>query len=91
MNSSRDAHNAPEIVDVVSIEAIVSQHSAAVFRLARSVVQDTSLADDVTQETFIKVWRNLDSFHGESRCGVDSADRPQHGCFDTAQDPRQRH
>ncbi len=66
MNSSRDPDNAGQVVDVASIEEIVTQHSAAVFRLARSVVQDASLADDVTQETFIKVWRNLDSFRGES-------------------------
>jgi RNA polymerase sigma-70 factor (ECF subfamily) len=66
MNPSRDLHDAPEAVDVASIEEIVTEHSAAVYRLARSVVQDASLADDVTQETFIKVWRNLDSFRGES-------------------------
>lgn len=49
-----------------TIDEIVSEYSAAVFRLARSIVQDASLADDVTQETFIKVWRNLDSFRGDS-------------------------
>ncbi len=48
------------------IEEIVAEYSEAVFRLARSVVRDAALADDVTQETFIKVWRNLDSFRGES-------------------------
>ena len=49
-----------------AIEAIVAEYSEPVFRLARSVVQDAALADDVTQETFIKVWRNLDTFRGES-------------------------
>lgn len=49
-----------------SIDAIVVEHSAAVFRLAKSVVRDSSLADDVTQETFIKVWKHLDSFRGDS-------------------------
>jgi RNA polymerase sigma-70 factor (ECF subfamily) len=48
------------------LEAIVIEHSAAVYRLARSVVRDDALADDVTQETFIKVWKHLDDFRGES-------------------------
>ena len=59
---SDDARPSP----TVTIEAIVAEYSEAVFRLARSVVQDAALADDVTQETFIKVWRNLDTFRGES-------------------------
>ena len=50
----------------LDIDELVVEHSAAVFRLARSVVQDSALADDVTQETFIKVWRNLESFRGDS-------------------------
>jgi len=49
-----------------NIDELVVEHSAAVFRLARSVVQDAALADDVTQETFIKVWKHLDTFRGES-------------------------
>lgn len=53
-------------VPVYDINELVVEHSAAVFRLARSVVQDAALADDVTQETFIKVWKNLDGFRGES-------------------------
>lgn len=54
--------------DVVrpDINDLVVEHSAAVFRLARSVVQDAALADDVTQETFIKVWKHLDTFRGDS-------------------------
>jgi RNA polymerase sigma-70 factor (ECF subfamily) len=48
-----------------SFAEIVQEHSAAVYRLARSVVQDPALADDVTQDTFIKVWKHLDEFRGE--------------------------
>lgn len=48
------------------LEAIVRELGPAVFRLAKSVVRDDSLADDVTQETFIKVWKHLDDFRGES-------------------------
>lgn len=45
--------------DDSSFAALVDEHGPAVYRLARSVVQDASLADDVTQDTFIKVWKNL--------------------------------
>jgi RNA polymerase sigma-70 factor, ECF subfamily len=48
------------------LEAIVIEHGPAVYRLARSVIRDDALADDVTQETFIKVWKHLDDFRGES-------------------------
>lgn len=47
-------------------EQIVAAHSAAVFRVAKSVVVDSALADDVTQETFIKVWKHLHTFRGDS-------------------------
>ena len=50
----------------LTIEAIVVEHSDAVFRLAQSVVRDASLADDVTQDTFIQVWKHLDDFRGDS-------------------------
>ena len=44
---------------------LVAEHSAAVYRLARSVVRDPGLADDVTQDTFIKVWKHVDEFRGD--------------------------
>lgn len=37
-------------------------HHRTVFRAARSVVQDAGLAEDVTQETFLRLYNNLDSF-----------------------------
>ena len=45
--------------------AIVNEHGPAVYRLAKSVVRDSALADDVAQETFIKVWKHLAEFRGE--------------------------
>jgi RNA polymerase sigma-70 factor, ECF subfamily len=46
-------------------DALVEEHSAAVYRLARSIVIDPSLAADVTQDTFVQVWRHLDQFRGD--------------------------
>jgi len=62
MSAAKDA----ELSRDERVEAIVREHSTAVFRLAQSVVRDASLADDVTQETFIKVWKHIDNFRGES-------------------------
>lgn len=40
-------------------------HHRAVFRAARSIVRDAGLAEDVTQEVFLRLYRNLDSTPGE--------------------------
>jgi RNA polymerase sigma-70 factor (ECF subfamily) len=40
-------------------------HHRAVFRTARAIVRDTGLAEDVTQEVFLKLYSNLDSTPGE--------------------------
>ena len=48
-----------------SFATLVEEYSSAVYRLARSVVRDPALADDVTQETFIAVWKHLDDYRGE--------------------------
>lgn len=44
---------------------LIAQHSDVVYRLAYSVVRDPGLSDDVTQETFIKVWKHAGEFRGE--------------------------
>lgn len=51
--ASRHRNDAP-------LRALIAEYSAPVYRLARSIVKDPGLADDVTQETFIKVWKHLD-------------------------------
>ena len=40
-------------------------HHRTVFRAARSVVQDTMLAEDVTQEVFLRLYNNLDAIENE--------------------------
>jgi RNA polymerase sigma-70 factor, ECF subfamily len=43
---------------------LVAAHGDAVYRLARSIVRDSALADDVVQETMVKAWRALPDFDG---------------------------
>jgi RNA polymerase sigma-70 factor, ECF subfamily len=45
---------------------ILAQHQDRVFRLARGILGDAAQAEDAAQETFIKVWRGLPKFRGES-------------------------
>ena len=40
-------------------------HHRAVYRAAYALVRDTGLAEDVTQEVFLKLYQNMDSLHGE--------------------------
>ena len=74
-------------VDAMSEQAAVAQkekivfdeaftlHHRTVFRAARSVVQDSGLAEDVTQEVFLRLYNNLDSIarSEERRVGKECA------------------
>jgi RNA polymerase sigma-70 factor (ECF subfamily) len=48
------------------IEDIIRDHSAAMYRVAVSVVHDHALAEDVVQESVVKAWQALDTFRGEA-------------------------
>jgi len=47
------------------LRAVVDRHAAAVYRVALSIVHDSSLADDVVQETMIRAWRRSPVGPGE--------------------------
>jgi len=49
----------------LSFDEAFTLHHRAVFRTARAVVRDSALAEDVTQEVFLRLYRNLDSTPGE--------------------------
>lgn len=51
--------------DVSGFEAIVRRYSGMVFTLAARLVGPLD-AEDVVQETFLRAWRGLESFRGES-------------------------
>ncbi len=54
-----------ETIGAPPFTAIVNEYGPAVYRLAKSVVRDSALADDVAQETFIKVWKHLPDYRGD--------------------------
>ena len=48
------------------LERLVAQYQGAVLRTCYLYLCDRSQAEDAVQETFLKVYRSLDSFRGES-------------------------
>jgi RNA polymerase sigma-70 factor (ECF subfamily) len=47
--------------ETIEFEEAFTLHHRTVFRAARSVVQDPGLAEDVTQEVFIRLYKHMDS------------------------------
>src|SRR4029078_6764467 len=54
-----------EAVSPLSFDEAFTLHHRAVFRTARAVVRDSALGEGVTQEVFLRLYRNLDSTPGE--------------------------
>lgn len=50
-----------------AFECILDKYQERIYWLARRIVIDHDDADDVTQNTFIKVWTQLDGYRGESK------------------------
>ncbi len=50
-----------------AFEAILKAFKEKIYYHVRKIVIDHDDADDVTQEAFIKIWKNLDKFRGDSR------------------------
>jgi len=52
---------------MTDFEEIYSLYSPQIFRVCMGYVNDHDQAKDLTQETFISVWKNLSSFRNESK------------------------
>jgi RNA polymerase sigma-70 factor (ECF subfamily) len=53
--------------DLDAFEALVRAYQADVWRFARSLVRDRSLADDIAQEALVRAYRFLSGFRGDSK------------------------
>ena len=51
--------------ETVGFDEAFTLHHRTVFRTARSVVRDEGLAEDVTQEVFLRLYRNQDAIKDE--------------------------
>lgn len=52
--------------DLSSFNTIVTRHERIVFNVCLRLLYDSALAEDATQDTFIKAWTAIDSFRGGS-------------------------
>jgi len=48
--------------DIQAFEALVRRHQPRVLLLQRRLARDTSLAEDLCQETFLRAWRKLSTY-----------------------------
>jgi len=61
--------------------SLVSKHQDQVYSLARYLLADASEAEDVAQETFIKLWKNLENI-GEAHIVPWLLKVTRNGCLD---------
>lgn len=52
--------------DTKAFEQLLMRYRATVWNTALSITHDTDLAAEVLQETFIKLWKRLDTWRGEN-------------------------
>ncbi|HET8726071.1 MAG TPA: sigma-70 family RNA polymerase sigma factor, partial [Alphaproteobacteria bacterium] len=53
--------------DGAAFEIIMRRHNRLLFRLARSIADDDSEAEDIVQETYVRAFAGLGDFAGHSR------------------------
>ena len=59
--------DAAEQGDRTAFERLYGEHKNQVYSVCLRILQESSLAEDATQETFIQVWRSLSKFNRQSR------------------------
>ena len=52
--------------DAGAFEGLVLRYQARIVNYAAALVHDAGVAEDVAQETFVRAWRGLERFRGES-------------------------
>ena len=50
----------------VDVSAIAEEFGVAMYRVAITVVQDAALAEDVVQDSLLRVWDGLDGYRGDA-------------------------
>lgn len=51
--------------DQIALALLVKRHLKLVYNIARSYAKNSDDAEDIAQETFVKIWKNLKKFNRE--------------------------
>lgn len=76
--------------DLAAMETLFLRHEAAVFRLAHRVLHCADDADDVRQETFVRVWASIGRFRGDLQFKTYTLAVCSNLCRDRLRDSRRR-
>jgi RNA polymerase sigma-70 factor (ECF subfamily) len=49
-----------------AFDALVRRHQARTYNFVRAMVHDESVAEDLTQDVFVRVWKSIGRFRGDS-------------------------
>ena len=80
MSSVKGPDKAPD--RAARLERLVAQYQTSVLRMCWFCLYDKTQAEDAVQETFLKVWRGLDSFRGEAEEKTWIMRIAMHTCYD---------
>jgi RNA polymerase sigma-70 factor, ECF subfamily len=53
-----------------AFEALLAAYQDKVFRLSYSMLGDRAQAEDAAQESFLRIWKSMDRYRGESALGT---------------------
>ena len=53
--------------DLRALEVLMRRHNRTLYRTARAILRDDAEAEDAVQEAYLRAYRALDSFRGESK------------------------
>jgi RNA polymerase sigma-70 factor, ECF subfamily len=65
-----DAPESTQPLAGAELDAALAELGPSIYRVALSIVRDATLAEDVAQETMIRVWTNIGRFRGDSSLRV---------------------
>ena len=66
MDADRDLVKAAAAGDRTAFDELVRRHQGQIVNLARAMTASDADVDDIAQEVFVRVWRGLAQFRGES-------------------------
>ena len=67
MSSERDLIQQAQSGDSVAFEQLVNANAPYVYNVALRTLGSSAEAQDITQETFIRVWRSLNNYRGDAQ------------------------